>query len=72
MSRNKEHRPDGATVEGGRASGGAAEGGASVFFFSAHLSFHYEYLWISLIYSLYMLHMYFQKIFHVLNSKLNF
>ena len=39
MSRNKEHRPNGAAAEGGRPSGGAAEGGASVFFVSAHLIF---------------------------------
>ena len=37
MSRNKEHRPNGAVAEGDRPSGGAAEGGASVFFVSAHL-----------------------------------
>ena len=40
MSRNKEHRPNGAAAEGGRPIGGAAEGGASVFFVSAHLSFN--------------------------------
>ena len=39
MSRNKEHRPNGAASEGGRPIGGAAEGGASVFFVSAHLLF---------------------------------
>ena len=32
MSRNKEHRPNGAAAEAGRPLGGAAEGGASVFF----------------------------------------
>ena len=40
MSRNKEHRPNGAAAEGGRPIGGAAEGGASVFFVSVH-SFPY-------------------------------
>ena len=40
MSRNKEHRPNGAAAEGGRPIGGAAEGGASVFFVSAHLCFY--------------------------------
>ena len=40
MSRNKEHRPNGAAAEGGRPIGGAAEGGASVFFVSAHFSFY--------------------------------
>ena len=40
MSRNKEHRPNGSAAEGGRPIGGSAEGGASVFFVSAHLSFH--------------------------------
>ena len=30
MSRNKEHRPNGAASEGGRRLGGAAEGGACV------------------------------------------
>ena len=50
MSRNKEHRPNGA----------AAEGGASVFFVSAHLFFHIMnmygysiYIYIFLIYSIY-------------------
>ena len=37
MSRNKEHRPNGAATFGGRHIGGGAEGGASVFFVSAHL-----------------------------------
>ena len=42
MSRNKEHRPNGA----------AAECGAYVFFISAHLPvLYYEYVWIFLIYS---------------------
>ena len=36
MSRNKEHRPNGAAAEGGRPIGGAAEGGTSVFFVYAH------------------------------------
>ena len=40
MSRNKEHRPNGAAAEGGRPIGGAAEGGASVFFVSALLLFY--------------------------------
>ena len=40
MSRNKEHRPNGA----------AAEGGASVFFVSGNF-LYYEYLWMILIYS---------------------
>ena len=40
MSRNKEHKPNGAAAEGGRPIGGAAEGGASVFFVSAHLPFY--------------------------------
>ena len=35
MSRNKEHRPNGA-AEGGHPVGGTAEGGASVFFVSAY------------------------------------
>ena len=40
MSRNKEHRPNGAAATGGRPIGGAAEDGASVFFVSAPLSFY--------------------------------
>ena len=36
MSRNKEHRPNGAAAFGGRPIGGAAEVSASVFFVSAH------------------------------------
>ena len=40
MSRNKEHRPNGAAAECDRPIGDAAEGGASVFFVSAHLSFY--------------------------------
>ena len=39
MSRNKEHRPDGAAAFGGRPIKGAAFGGASVFFVSAHSFF---------------------------------
>ena len=45
MSRNKEHRPNGAAAEGGRPIGGAAEGGASVFFVSAHLFFYIMYIY---------------------------
>ena len=55
MSRNKEHRPNGA----------AAEGGASVFFVSAHL---FSYIMNIYGYSLcipYILHIYFLNIFHI-------
>ena len=40
MSRNKEHRPNGAAAEGGRPIGGTAEGRASVLYVSAHLFFY--------------------------------
>ena len=55
MSRNKEHRPNGAAAEGGRPIGGAAEGGASVVFVSAHLSF---YIMNTYGYSLYIPYIY--------------
>ena len=45
MSRNKEHRSNGAAAEGGRPLGGAAEGGASVFFVSAHLISYIMYIY---------------------------
>ena len=51
MSRNKEHRGAGF---GGAPNGAAAFGDrpiGSVFFVSAHLFLYYEYLWIFLIYS---------------------
>ena len=59
MSRNKEHRPNGAAAEGGRPIGGAAEGGASVFFVPAHSFFYimniYEYsLYIPYIFHIYI------------------
>ena len=51
MSRNQEHRPNGAAAEGGRPIGGAAEGGTSVFLVSAHL---FSYIMNIYGYSLYM------------------
>ena len=61
MSRNKEHRPNGAAAFGGRPIGGAAEGGASVFFVSAHLIvLYYEYLWMFLIFSCIFLDIFFE------------
>ena len=58
MSRNKEHRPDGAAAEGGRPIGGAAEGGASVFFVSAHLSFYIMNIYGYSLYVPYIFHIY--------------
>ena len=53
MSRNKEHRPNGAATDEGQPIRGAAEGDASMFFVSAHL-----FLYIMNIYgySLYISH----------------
>ena len=48
MSRNKEHRPNGA----------AAEGGASVFFVSAHLSFYIMNIYGYSLYIPYIFHIY--------------
>ena len=58
MSRNKEHRPNGAAAEGGRPIGGAAEGGASVFFASAHLSFSIMNIYGYSLYIPYICHIY--------------
>ena len=61
MSRNKEHRPNGAAAEGGRPIGGAAEGGASVFFVSAHIMNMYGYS----LYIPYLFHIYMSEIFSI-------
>ena len=58
MSRNKEHRPNGAVVEGSHPIGGAAEGGASVFFVSAHLSFYIMNIYGYSLYIPYIFHIY--------------
>ena len=58
MSRNKEHRPNGAAAEGGRPIGGAAEGGASVFFVSAHLFFYTMHIYGYSFYIPYIFHIY--------------
>ena len=55
MSRNKEHRPNGA----------AAEGGASVFFVSAHLSFYIMNIYGNSLYILYIFHIYVLNIFRI-------
>ena len=60
MSRNKEHRPNGAAAEGGWPIGGAAEDGASVIFVPAHL---FSYIMKTYGYSLYIPH-----IFHIYMS----
>ena len=65
MSRNKEHRPNGAAAEGGRPIGGAAEGGASVFFVSAHLSFYIMNIYGYSLYIPYIFHICFLDMFHV-------
>ena len=49
MSRNKEHKPNGAAAEGGRPIGTPPKA-APVFL----IILYHEYLWIFLIYSLYM------------------
>ena len=56
MSRNTEHRTNGAAAEGGHPIGGAAEGGASVFFVSAHLSFYIMHIYGYSLYIPYTFH----------------
>ena len=65
MSRNKEHRPNGAAAEGGRPIGGAAEGGASVLFVSAHLFFYIMNIYGYSLYIPYIFHIYFLSMFHI-------
>ena len=66
MSRNKEHRPNGAAAEGGRPIEGAAEGGASVFFVSAHLSFYIMNVYGYSLYIPDIFHKYLESIFQIL------
>ena len=68
MSRNKEHRPNGAAAEGGRPIGGAAEGGASVFFVSAHLFFYIMNIYGYSLCIPYIFHIFFLAIFHIDSS----
>ena len=60
MSRNKEHRPNGAAAEGGRPIG-APPKAAPVFL----VILYHKRLWIFLIYSLYIQYLYVLKIFHI-------
>ena len=59
MSRNKEHRPDGAAAEGGRPLGAPLKAvPLCSLFLLIYLFLYYEYLWIFLIYSLYISYIY--------------
>ena len=59
MSRNKEHRRNGAAAEGGPPNWGRL----CVICFSSFIVWYYEYLWIFLIYSLYISYWYVLNIF---------
>ena len=58
MSRNKEHRPNGAAAEGGRPIGGTAQGGTSVFFVSAHSIFYIMNIYGYSLYIPFIIHIY--------------
>ena len=60
MSRNKEHRPNVASAEGGDPIG-APPKAAPVFL----IILYHRYLWMFLIYSLYIPYIYFLDMFHV-------
>ena len=62
MSRNKEHRPNGAAAFDGRPIWGAAEGGASVLSVSVHLYFSIMNIYG---YSLYISYLYVLNIFNI-------